>query len=163
MFEINKNNAFEKLGKAINELVDGKVYQVEIKERNTKRSLDANAYAWVLLDKLAEKTKISKIEIYRDLIKNIGGNSITGCFLEKDYSSIEKDWQKNGIGWVCESMPSKIDKCVTVIFYEGSSVYDTKQMSRLIELIVQECEQQGIETKTPEEINNLISLWGNNV
>lgn len=160
MFEITKKNAFEKLGRAVNELVDNKVYQVEIRERNKKRSLDANAYAWVLLDKLAEKTGISKIEIYRDIIKNVGGNSVTGCFLEKDYANISKDWQRNGIGWICESMPSKLENCITVIFYEGSSVYDTRQMSRFINLIIQECEQQEIETKTPEEISNLLSLWG---
>ena len=42
----------------------------------------------------------------------------------------------------------------------GSSDYDTAQMSRLIEIIIQECKAQGIETMTPRELDALVSRWG---
>ena len=70
-------------------------------------------------------------------------------------------WQSNGDGWVCEIMgDSKIEGYVNVRSYYGSSQYDTAQMSRLIDLIVQECRQQGIETATPQELARYKEAWG---
>lgn len=158
--EINKNNAFAVLGRALSELQDGKTYTVEIKEKKERRSKDANAYMWVLLDKLAKVTGIPKIEIYRDLVKNIGGNCDTVCVQEKAVEAIIKGWEHNGLGWVCDTFQSKIEGCQNIILYYGSSTYDREQMARLIDLVVAECKIQNIETKTPEEIENLKSLWG---
>ncbi|MEE1017932.1 MAG: hypothetical protein UH824_00435, partial [Acutalibacteraceae bacterium] len=64
-----------------------------------------------------------------------------------------------GKGWVTDTTPSKIGGCVNVIAYYGSSTYDTAQMSRLIDMAVQDCEALEIETKTPDEIARLVSLW----
>ena len=57
-------------------------------------------------------------------------------------------------------MPSKIEGCTNVILYYGSSTYNTEQMSRLINLVVEDCKAQGVETMTPDEINRMLSLWG---
>lgn len=156
--EIKKDNAFMVLGQAVQQLEDGLTYTVEIKEKRKKRSLDANAYCWVLLDKLSEKTNIPKIEIYRDLIKNIGGVSDTVCIQNKAVKNLIDGWEHNGLGWVCDVTESRIEGCSNIILYYGSSTYDTAQMSRLINLLVEECKTQGIETKTPEEIANMLNL-----
>ena len=58
-----------------------------------------------------------------------------------------------------ETSPSKIDGCTNVILYYGSSEYDTRQMSRLINLIVEDCKIQGIETMTPDELSALLDRW----
>ena len=124
-------------------------------------ALDANVHCWVLLDRLSEVTGIPPKELYRGLIPDVGGN----CFVQP----IRKDaverwveiWQSNGDGWVCEIMgDSKIEGYVNVRSYYGSSQYDTAQMSRLIDLIVQECRQQGIETATPQELARYKEAWG---
>lgn len=147
------------LGNIVQSLDESKKYDVEIKEHRERRSLDANAYFWVLCSKLAAHTGIEKQVIYRDLIKNIGGNSEIICVRNEALDKLRKGWEHNGIGWVTETMPSKIAGCTNVILYTGSSVYDTKQMSRLIELIVFECKSFGIETATPNEIERMLSLW----
>ena len=67
-------------------------------------------------------------------------------------------WQSN-IDWLTERFPSKIDGCVNVILYYGSSTYDTAQMSRLIELIIQDCKALDIETATPAELSLLLERW----
>ena len=152
---VTKQTVFAVLGQAVSQLEDGKTYTVEIKEKKEKRSREANAYAWTLLDKLAEKLHISKEDIYRDLIKNIGGNSEIVCVQNKAVERLCDGWSKNGIGWISDTLPSKIDGCTNVILYYGSSTYDTAQMHRLIELIVQECKEQDIETLTPEELERL--------
>ena len=133
--------------------------EVTVKKANKKRSLDANAYFWVLCGKLAAKLNIPRIEIYRNYIKDIGDNSITVCVVEKKAERIVADWQKNGLGWVAETFESKLEGCTNVILYEGSSVYDTAQMSRLIDFCVTDCKAQGIETMPPDELNSLLKEW----
>lgn len=135
-----------------------KVHTAVLKEYRP-RSLDANAYFWVLCDKLAEKTKIRKEEIYRDLIKQIGGNSETVCVQNKAVDKLCEGWRHNGLGWLTDTSESKIEGCTNVTLYYGSSSYDTAQMSRLIDLTVQECREQEIETMTPEELSRLKEEW----
>lgn len=140
-------------------MVEGKAYECTIKEHRPRRSLDANAYAWVLMDKLASKIGIPKTEIYRNVIREIGGNSDTVCVLESAADKLIEGWSKNGIGWTAEKGKSKIDGCVNVTLYFGSSTYDSKQMSRLIDLVVSECKDNGIETLTPFELDALKERW----
>lgn len=130
----------------------------EVKEYKTKRSLDSNAYCWVLLGKLQEKLKIPKEEIYRDLIKNIGSYEIIPVKNEA-VEKFRKAWSKNGIGWITEITKSKLEGYTNVITYYGSSSYNTAEMSKLIELIVQECQQLGIETRNTGEIKSLLESW----
>ena len=137
----------------------GKEYKVVVAQHRKKRSLDANAYAWVLIDKLAEKLGRTKTDIYRQYIREIGGVSETVCVLEKAADKLMDGWAKNGIGWQSDTIPSKIDGCVNVVLYFGSSTYDSAQMSRLIDMIVQDCKEQGIETMTPQELDALKERW----
>ena len=139
---------------------DDKEYTLEIKEKKQKRSLDANAYFWTLCGKLAEATGIGKTDIYRSYIKEIGGNSDIVCVMEKAVDDFRRAWERNGTGWLTEAIPSKLEGCVNVVCYYGSSTYDTKQMSRLIELLVQDCKEAGIETMTPNEIAAMTAAWG---
>ena len=68
-------------------------------------------------------------------------------------------WKRSGIGWVTETTKSKLDGYTNIIAYYGSSSYDTKSMARLIDLIIQECKEQGIETMSEDELNSLIGMW----
>lgn len=126
-----------------------------------KRSLDANAYCWVLIDKLSEKLNISKEELYRGYIKNIGGNNTVVCVPDKAVGELIKGWQHNGLGWQTDTLPSKIEGCTNVILYYGSSTYDTEQMSRLIDMVIQDCEAVDISTMTPRELAMLKQGWSN--
>ena len=140
------------------ELYEGEV-EIEIKKWRKKRSLDANAYCWVLINKLAEKLGKSRDEVYREAIRSIGGVSDVICVREKAADALIAGWQHNGTGWQAEMMESKIKGCVNVILYYGSSVYDTKQMAALIDHIVQDCEAVGIPTMTDEQIEEMMRGW----
>lgn len=162
-YRFKKQNVFRvlaALSAAAERLENEKTYQLELKEYRPRRSLDANAYCWVLLDKLAAKTGEPKTKIYKDLIREIGGNSDVVCCKNEAVESLCAAWQKNGLGRQSEVADSrKTPGCKIVTLYRGSSEYDTAQMSRLIDLVVQECEQQGIETKTPRELALLKEEW----
>lgn len=130
-----------------------------IKKWHKKRSLDANAYAWVLIDKLANVLNITKTEVYQELIRNIGGVSQTICCPDKAVNDVCTGWKHNGIGWFSETFPSKIDGCTNIILFFGSSTYDSKQMSALINAAVEECKQYGIETISEAERKALEDAW----
>lgn len=125
---------------------EDKEYELTIKEYRKRRSMDANAYFWEFLDKLAVKLRIGKTELYRELIRDIGGNSTTVCVKEEASDALVKHWEHNGLGWVADVMNSKIDGCKNVILYTGSSEYDNAQMSRLIDRLIWECNIVGIDT-----------------
>ena len=154
--EVNELNDFKQL---VDDMNGCEKLSIEIKPYRARRSLDANAYAWVLMDKLASKMTMAKKDIYRDYIKHIGGNSETVCVKNSAVERLCDGWAKNGIGWQTDTFPSKLEGCTNVILYYGSSTYDTAQMSRLLDLIVQDCKQLGIPTETPDEIARLKSLW----
>lgn len=134
---------------------------IQIKKSTPKRSRDANNFAWLIIDKIAEKTRIPKSEVYRSAIKEIGGVSETVCVQDKAVDRLREGWQKNGLGWQTDTLPSKLPGCTNVILYYGSSTYDSRQMSRLIDLLIQEAEQQGIPTiSEKEEAARLLGKWG---
>lgn len=138
-----------------NEYTD-KDLTLKLSEWRNSRSKEANAYFWELCGKLAAKLHRSPTEIYREIIKDVGGNYDVLCLQNKAVESFIKKWKSHGLGWVCDTTASKLKGCTTIIAYYGSSTYDTAQMSRLIELIIAECKSQGIETATPEELSLLM-------
>ncbi len=138
-----------------------KDYEVsfEIKRHRKSRSLDANAYAWVLIDKIAETTDETRETVYREAIRSIGGVSEIVCVQDQAKDALCRLWESKGTGWLCEELPSKLDGCTNMVLYAGSSVYDTAQMSRLIDHLIQDAQALGIPIDTPDQIANRLSLW----
>lgn len=137
-------------------------YTADLKKSRKKRSLDANSYFWVLCGKLAATLGIPKEDIYRGYIKGIGDNFEIIPIRDIAVETWIKNWQSNGIGWQCEILDScKFDGYTKVVCYYGSSTYNTKQMSTLIDLVVFDCKDQGIDTMTPAEIDAMKSRWKN--
>lgn len=133
--------------------------KITIKRYREQRSLNANAYAWVLLDKIAQETNTTKEEVYRDTIKRVGVFEILPIRDIAVKTFIER-WESKGLGWVCEILgESKIKDYTNVIAYYGSSTYDSKEMSRFIDDIVETAKELGIQTETPEQIAEMKSLW----
>lgn len=147
------------LASYIDSLDPEKEYKIEVKERKEKRTLSANNYFWVMVDKLAEKLHIGKSEIYRSYVKEIGGNSYLVCCINKAVPDLIEDWDGRGLGWFGECEDSKLEGCTNVRLYYGSSKYDKNQMSRLIELAKQDCIENDIPTWDEEELQKLCDEW----
>ena len=152
----NDRRAVEAL---MDEYVDGKLYEAVIKRKRAKRSLDANAYCWVLCRKIAEKTGATDTEVYGQCILDYGVTTIKPE--RKDLvDDLVRMWDGMGIGNSHDILgDSKIDGYVNVKYYYGSSQYNTHQMARLIDGIVYEAKNLGIPTETPEEIERMKSMW----
>lgn len=153
-FELNKNIDVS----LIDELLD-KELDIIFKPHKEKRSLDANSYMWVLCDKIAQKIYSTKEDVYRKAIREVGVFEIMP--VRKDaVKRFIYIWENKGIGWVCESLgESKIDGYEKVMIYYGSSVYDTKEMSRLLDYIVDDAKRVGVEVLSPNELQSMKDNW----
>lgn len=145
---------------SIQNLKDDKL-SIEIKKKRNRRSLDANSYCWVLCDKIAKELSkesiVTKEEIYKDAILQIGRFEPV-IVTEVAYENFKRIWENQGLGFLVQEVSHK-DKCVRINCYYGSSTYDTKEMSLLINLLVDLAKKYDIETKTEAEINSLLDSW----
>ena len=137
-----------------------KLYVLEVKEYRKKRSLDANAYAWVLINKIADVLRIPPTEVYWQAIQDISGNNEVIPIKEEAVAQFKQAWSSHGTGWLVRELgKSKHEGYRNLIVYYGSSVYDTKQMSDLIDHLVQDCKALDIETMTPDKLALLMEEW----
>ena len=127
----------------------------EIRRVRQKRSLSANGYAWLLMDKIAAVLHTTKEEVYRKAIGDVGVFTeikVKDAEAARRFKSI---WQDNGIGWLTKTVDDN-----TIYAYYGSSSYDTKEMSRLVDYIVDEAKRLHIETLPPEKLEIMKTEWG---
>ena len=135
----------------------GKKYIAKLTEWHKKRSLDANAYLWVLCQKIAERVKnITKEQVYKSAVREVGQFEILPIREDATHEFIRK-WQGRGTGWIAEIQDeSKLPGYLRVIAYYGSSVYDTREMSVLLDYIIDEAQNLGIETATASCSDNWV-------
>lgn len=139
-------------------LKQGKDYRIKLSKWTEKRSLNANAYAWVLCTEIAKSVGSSKDEIYERMLQAYGT-------IDKDFPPITviagADLSITKEHWFYYG-PRKIGKkdfdCYLRL--KGSSEMDTKEMSQFIDGIVFECKHLGIETMPPDQLQALKEQWG---
>lgn len=134
----------------------------EVKDYKPKRSLNANGYCWVLCDSIAKELSkegsiTTKEDVYRDSILQIGTFEPM-IWEEKNFEKCKEIWQKQGLGFLVQEVARK-NKCVKVHCYYGSSTYDSKEMSLLIQSLVELAESLNLETKSKSEIDSLLRSW----
>lgn len=142
--------------RAIIQSLVGRKLAVEIKQWRAKRSNDANAYFWVLCSKIGDVLQKSKDEVYLDLLGDYG--VFTHVIVKPNAADrVRMEWRTvKDLGEVTVNGQTGVQlQC-----YFGSSTYDTKEMSRLIDGAVKEAKELGIETLTPAELEIMKSEWG---
>ena len=130
----------------------------EIKKKKNLRSLNANGYAWKLCSEIAKILGITKEDVYKKVIKESGEFEVVPIKVEA-VEMFVKSWTNKGLGWLCDIQKSKLKGYVNIVIYYGSSVYDTKQMSILIDSLVQEAKMLGIVTLDELEIERLLEEY----
>lgn len=124
----------------------------EIKEHREKRSLNANAYCWLLIGKIADNMRKSKEEVYLGMLRDYGQSEIISVRSDININGYFKYFEKFGTGQVNgkDFTHYKI--------YKGSSEFDTREMSIFLSGVVQEAQALGIDTLTPNQLAELKSL-----
>lgn len=131
--------------------LEGADLDIEAKKHRNKRSLDSNRYLWQLCDKIAKKVGYDREHVYVMMLERYGRFEDVSIYTEavpefrRHLKYTEERY--SGDGWT------------VVRVYYGSSGYNTEEMSELIDGVVQEAEDLGIETKTPDEIAHMKAMW----
>ncbi len=134
------------------QLLDIIEYINKIKNKKVKRSLNANNYLWQIIQQIADIVGSTKEEVYKQAIQDKGQFQIIPV-KDEAVDLFIKCWAKNGLGNICEIKgKSKLEGYTNIICYFGSSNYDNKQFHSFTEYIVDEANELGIETRTPDEI-----------
>ena len=128
---------------------------IETKKYFEKRSLSANGYFWVLVDKIARVLGSDKDTIYLWLLRE------SGVFVDLRVrpEAIEDLKRVYRLADAFDEVPGE-DGMVDVRCYIGSSHYDTKEMAYLIDRTVEEARLLNIDTWTEDEIQQVLSVWG---
>lgn len=153
-FKTKRDNLITLLPEIHDCMKDDNYYEIEIKKFHEKRSLDANAYLWCLITKIANVLRADKDSVYFEMLKRYGQggvvkipNNMVSKF-ERAYKYLEKHeklFEENAQYYR---------------FWVGSSNYNTKEMSILIEGIISEAKALDIEIESQETIEKLLKNWG---
>lgn len=143
---------------------DGVRVSVKVSKYNEKRSLDANAYYWQLLTKLAGAMKISNSYCHNVMLRRYGvpeeidGSLVYWVIPDTDEAERKADesetYHIKPTSNVREGNDGKMYR--TYMLLKGSHEYSTAEFSRLISGLVDECRQCGIETLTPAELASMM-------
>lgn len=135
---------------------------VTIKRHREKRSMNANAYFHLLVNKIAAETGESDEAAKQRLVVS--------------YGAVDTDEDGMKIGF---KLPMRVDvskiypyvRCVETreengklfncyLVYKHTSDMDTKEMARLIDGTIEAARELGIQTDTPEQLARYKEEWG---
>ena len=150
---IQLHSQYDLLSEEFNKLQTLEELDLEIKEHKEKRSINSNGYAWVLITKIADVLRANKEDVYLESLKRYGQSEIVSVLSSIDVAGYFKYYEVAGTS----TLNNKEFTHYKV--FKGSSEYDTREMSILIDGIVSEAKALGIETLSPEEIENLKNMW----
>lgn len=137
---------------------------ISLKKWREHRSLSANAYYWVLVGKLSELTGQPNAVIHNMLLRRYGVAEIVGGQLltvmvpdtdEAERETLEKEiYHLKPTSKLKEGKDGRMFRAY--ILLKGSSDFDTKEMSRLIDGTIEECKEVGIDTLSTEEVRRMM-------
>ena len=151
-FSINEPSAINE----INSIKDCQKLSIKAVKYRERRSLDANAYLWVLLQKMAEALQRDKWGLYLEMLEEYG---VFTHIIVKPHmvEKVKEEWRAvKELGEVCVNGTTGIQlQC-----YFGSSTYNTKEMSVLLEGTVSSAKELGLEVLSPAELERMKAEWG---
>ena len=126
------------------------VYDITIEKHRDKRSLNVNNYAWKLITEIGNQLRMSKEEVYMQMLKDYGQREYICMLANVNPNRISKYYEEVGI------RKQNGNTFKSYMFYVGTSQYNSKEMSIFIDGLVQEAKNLGIETLEDKELNEMI-------
>jgi hypothetical protein len=137
-------------------IANKKLLAIECKEYRKKRSLDANGMLWAICTQIANAIKSSKDEVYLTMLERYG--VFTHVIVKPEaVERIQKEWRTcRVLGEVTVNGKTGIQ----IQCYYGSHLYDSKEFSVLLEGVISEAREMGIEVISEQDKQLLIQQWG---
>lgn len=143
---------------ALPEGLEDKLLDVTLKVHRGKRSKDANALLWACIGDIARETEVDKWDVYLNLLRRYG--KFTYIVVKPDAAeAVRKQWRESEI-------IGEIDihgtKGVQMLCYYGSSTYDTKEMSVLLNGTISEMETLNLQRPASSDLRRAMEEWEKN-
>ena len=136
---------------------------IQIKKHRDHRSRDANNFCWALCTMIAEamRPSIPAVDVYRQAVRDVG-EYLPVPIRDDMVANTQRLWAENGTAWFVDVIDdSKLPGYKLCHIYYGSSTYDTKTMSRLIDYLIADAENMGIKIPaSKDQIDTYKRLWG---
>lgn len=126
------------------------VYDLKIDKHRNKRSLNANAYSWVLQNEISNVMRLSKEEVHFEMLKRYGQRDYVSLLANIDPSLYFDYYEEQG------TFKNKNNTFKSYIIYKPTRKYNSREMAIFIDGLVQECRNLGIETLEDLEIKEMI-------
>ena len=124
----------------------------DIVPHKEKRSLNANALLWKMLGEIAAALRTDKWSVYLTMLKRYGTYTYI-CVKPKAVEAVKKQWRE------CEvigDIDINGDKAVQMLCYYGSSTMNTKEFSVLLDGVISEMKEMGLETPADRDLQRAI-------
>ena len=126
-------------------------WEVLLKKKEKKRSLDANAYMWKLIEGIAKAVESDKISVYKNMLMDFPGISDNYIVDEGAADDFIKVWEGQGIGWQVEELPCSFEGKRSFMAHKGSSAFTSEQMARFIDELIQTSKDLGAYSLSPRD------------
>lgn len=151
-FEINESEA---LKRGVNEISGIDKLRIKVEKYRKKRSIDANALLWKCLGDIASALNADKWDIYLEMLRRYGKYTHI-CVRESAVEELKKQWRE------CEVIGKVTvngQEAVQMLCYFGSSTYNTKEFSRLLDGVISEMKEMGLETPLSSDMKRALEMW----
>lgn len=134
VFDIKDGFVTLKTNDLYNNLEVGKYYNISFKKYHSNRSLEQNRMMWGIIQRIAKETLNDEMDIYVEGLEKANCVSEFLMMLPEAYESIKKTVRAAKI---YETREYNGKQMYVVKVFVGSSKYDVKEMTKLINYFIQ--------------------------
>ena len=150
-FSVNESSAAAEIDK----IKDEQKLSIEAVKYRKKRSLSANALLWACLGEIATVLRTDKWEVYLLMLKRYGKFTYI-CVKPNVVEAVKAQWRE------CEEVGSITlngQEAVQLLCYFGSSTYNTQEMSVLLDGVISEMKEIGLQPPMSSEMKRALEEW----
>lgn len=154
-FSVNEESAIEQ----IDNIMKCDKLSIKANKYRQKRSLDANGLLWLCLGRIASDLRTDKWDVYLEMLKRYGQYTYI-VVKEKVVEQVKQQWRE------CEvvgEIEVNGQKAVQMLCYFGSSTYNSKEFSVLLDGVISEMQEMGLETPTSSELKRVMEQYENSI
>lgn len=154
-FSVNEESAIEQ----IDNIMKCDKLSIKATKYRQKRSLDANGLLWLCLGRIASNLRTDKWDVYLEMLKRYGQYTYI-VVKEKVVEQVKQQWRE------CEvvgEIEVNGQKAIQMLCYFGSSTYNSKKFSVLLDGVISEMQEMGLETPTSSELKRVMEQYENSI
>lgn len=135
-------------------LQDSKL-SINVKKYRKHRSLDANRLLWACLGEIASTLRTDKWEVYLLMLKRYGKFTYI-CVKPNMVDAMKAQWRESE---VIGEVDINGQKAVQLLCYFGSSTYNTQEFSVLLDGVVSEMVELGLQPPMSQDMKRALDQW----